>query len=548
MADRGRSLSSFSLVTIMIASAFLASPLTLPTHSSAAVSQSVCSGGPAAGFQGITENQTNVTSELSAVASGVSVTEITSPSSGYSASFVYYDTPVYSPATNKIVYYAFPEHGPDLVVMADVDGSDAQVVGQSYANPIITSDGRLVIFANPTTSMNSADVYAINLTQPGPCKTYRLTNYNFPQGPISGGGAYATVYYYSEYDPAASQDIIYVWQYGTVYRVYENGTSLPPVTIPNPYGSPWATFHHLKPNPTFPNIVAYLWDQVNSSIGTPETYVVNLNNPSVSYLAFNSTNQGHENWAPNGQQLGDADWPYWIAASVIGPNGSIIAYSKPVTYTYSLSMPLSSDFGIEKIGPNVVTGNSSAALEYAPQYCAWGQDSDMLACSSISGNRTGSQYGNKPIYVLYLNGTAKFVASTDSQLLSYWGEPALVFVNGSDQIIYRSDRDGSPQLYEITLGSQFSQPVTTSQTSTSSTAQIASSSAISASVTTSSNSASSSSTSTPASMTASASTAEVSLTSAEKQGTAIASYAIYAVLIVAACVVIVGSRRVRRHS
>ena len=48
---------------------------------------------------------------------------------------------------------------------------------------------------------------------------------------------------------------------------------------------------------------------------------------------------------------------------LIASNGGIIAYSKPVDYAYTHSMPLYSDFAIEKIGPNIVTANSSAALE-----------------------------------------------------------------------------------------------------------------------------------------------------------------------------------------
>jgi len=416
----------------------------------AAQSQSLCTGGPSDGFPNLSEKATDVTSNLSAVANGVSVTEITSPSSGYSASFVYYDTPVYSRATDRIVYYAYPQGGPDMIVTANVDGSDAEVIGQSYANPILTTDGELAIFASPGTTQGTADVYAINLTQPGACARYELLSHDFPQGSNGEGNAsYAPVYYYSERDPAADQDLIYIWQYSTIYRVYENGTALPPVTIPNPYGSPWATFHHAKPNPVFPNVVAYLWDQLNGTTGTPETYVVDLDDPSTSYLVFNSTNQGHENWAPDGERLGDADWPYWIVADVLGPDGSILANSTLETYDYPLSTPLYSYFSIERIGPNDL--NSTTSIEYAPQYCAWSADSSLLACSSISGQQTGSQYGNKPIYLMYLNGTTEFLASTDSQLLSYWGEPALIFLNDSDHIIYRSDRDGTPQLYEITL-------------------------------------------------------------------------------------------------
>ena len=142
MSARGIDLVSFSLIAIMILSTFLVLPLNFSNHSNAANSQSICSGGTAAGFQSIIENETNVTSKLSSVASGVSVKEITSSTSGYSASFVYYDTPVYSPDDKQVVYYVFEAHGPDLIVLANVDGTDPQVIGQSYTNPIITSDGK----------------------------------------------------------------------------------------------------------------------------------------------------------------------------------------------------------------------------------------------------------------------------------------------------------------------------------------------------------------------------------------------------------------------
>ena len=538
-----RMVASLSLMVIMVLSATLVLPSRPEAPANAETPQQVCSGGPAAGFQSLSENMTNVNSQLSAVASGVTVREITSAGSGYSASFVYYDTPVYSPATGKMVYYVFQGSSPDLIVMANDDGSDPEVIGQSYTNPIITSDGRLVVFANPTTSLHAADIYAIDLTEQGPCKTYRLTQYNFPQGPIPGGGDYATVYFYSEYDPAASQDMIYVWQYNTIYRVFENGTLLPPDTIPDPYGSPWATFHHLKPNPKFPNVIAYLWDQLNGTIGTPETYVANLDDPDAPYLAFNSTNQGHENWAPNGEQLGDEDWPYWIAASVVGPNGSITPSSQQANYTYPLSSPLYSEFNIQKIGPNIVTANSSASLEYAPQYCAWAPDSNLLACSSISGNRTGSQYGNKPIYLLYLNGTAKFLASTDSQLKSYWGEPALVFLNDTNHIVYRSDRDGSPQLYEITLGAGFVGSVASS-TSTSA-AQSSSTGSPSTTVGTRPVAGPETNVST-SSTTGPATTSSSTLTSASGVHTAGPDYAVYGATLVAVVAVAVGILAVRR--
>jgi hypothetical protein len=532
---------------ILAASSLFAIPWSFTIHSNVAESTSICAGGTAAGFPNLNESETNVTTSLPAVASGVSVREITSPSSGYSASFVYYDTPVYSKATDKIVYYVYPQHGPDLIVAANIDGSSPQVIGQSYANPIITSDGKMVIYASPGTSPNSADMYAINLTLQGACKSYRFSNYSFPQGSIAGSGSYAPVYYYSEYDTAASQDLIYIWQYNAIYRIFENGTSLPTVTIPDPYASPWATFHHLKPNPMFPNIVAYLWDQLNGTIGTPETYVVNLNNPTEPYLVFNSTNQGHENWAQNGQQLGDADWPYWIAASVLNSNGSILAFSKPIVYTYPQSIPLYSLFGIVKIGPNIAAENSTTAVEYAPQYCAWGPNGGLLACSSISGNRSSSEYGNMPIYMLYLNGTAKFVVSTDSRLLSYWGEPALIFLNDSNHIIYRSDHDGSPQLYEITLGNGFSQPGVTTVLSSSSTVQIAvttptTSTSSTSSVTSLSNSP------TTESSTKNASSTEVSSHLAVMQGNVGTDYALYIlVLMVAAGAVVLGFRRIRKR-
>ena len=161
------------------------------------------------------------------------------------------------------VDHVFEAHGPDLIVLANVDGTDPQVIGQSYTNPIITSDGGLVrtLCRYPTTSLNSADVYAINLTQPGACKTFRLTNYNFPQGLTRGRRrlCYGLRLFGVRVPPRVRTSYT-SGRSAAIYRVYENGTLLPPVTIPNPYASPWATFHHLKPNPVFPNIVAYLWE------------------------------------------------------------------------------------------------------------------------------------------------------------------------------------------------------------------------------------------------------------------------------------------------
>ncbi len=405
---------------------------------------SLSGAGKSCGGVPITEFQTNVTSQLSYVntAAGVQVTQLTDSGSNR---FYYFDVPAYSPAANAILYV--DSLAGNEMVTSNTDGTSAQIVSPTATEPqaFLSPDGTLAYYSKPPmqNSSGALDIYGMFLNTTGACQELRLTNLDVPpQSPlpvweISG----------SSPDPAKGQDIVFSPD-TLLHRVHvmTNGTSqaLSTITLSDPESA--ATFHRIRLNPKFPNIVMYKRNQLLGTTAQPEVWLVDLNTcgnatctasqiinmvANLKTPAGQQPKGGHINWSPDGLDIAFSEpdiADYWIARNVVKVTNSVAT--------------INPGFTLQELGPfDTMTGD----------YCVFPPgwpNSTVLACLAGPASPTNAK-------ILFLmssdgNGTTKLLAGTDAQVLTIDGTPMPQFVQDGQHLMFNSDRTGIPQIYLIT--------------------------------------------------------------------------------------------------
>jgi hypothetical protein len=386
------------------------------------------------------QTQTDVTSQLGYVntAAGVNVNQITNNGCNR---FYYFDVPTYSPSVNKIVYTNFETGIGNSVLWANPDGSGAAVLASGTGNQaFLSGDGTLAYYDKPNLAVTGAsDIFGRLLANPS--VEFQITNLAVaPTAPLPVWEISS-----SSPDPAGGQDIAFSPDTLLhMVHVKADGTSvlpLPsPITLEDPESA--ATFHRLRLNPKFPNIVMYKRNGVAGGTGVgPELWVVDLNtcanntcpvgnivDVGAAKGAGNSGLSGHLNWSPDGLDIAfnDSDRAdYWLVKNVVNPDGSF-----------------NPGFTLLDLGPALGT--------ITADYCVFPPDwpaSTILAC--LAGPAS-------PIYAKYFyllstdgTGTTKLLSSSDAPVLGISGTPMPRFAQDDTHILFNSDKTGGVQVYLI---------------------------------------------------------------------------------------------------
>lgn len=370
---------------------------------------SMCTGTP------FSQHQDEVTKQLSTAAPGVTVKRITDTAGNWIS---YYDIPSYSAVLDRIFYNRMQMN---QKIMANPDGSHAQAISSdpnfhpSHTRPLmISNDGTLAYYvkSNPD---DTADIYEIHLTERGPCKEIRLTSLNTDQDhPLQ----------LSTTSMEKGKNVIAFANSNILRRVLEDGTALPEIKLPDAEND--QPFHRIRLNPKFPHIVFYRRNQSGSHFNSNGLYVVDLNDPRVSYnVATEFSRIGHMLWSPDGLQIGfNAEDRQWHVADVVGAGGALKADRK-------------GRFSVKTVGPR--------GADLLPQFCSWAPDGSLFVCMT---RRTGS---NSKIFLMSLDGRTQILAGADVEGRSedMQGDSWAQFLGDNRHIIFHSNRTGRPEVYLI---------------------------------------------------------------------------------------------------
>jgi len=360
---------------------------------------------------------TDVTSKLSQVAEGVTVAQVTNTQYNWNT---YADIAAFSAPANVMTYNTFSSV--DSVTTAGLDGTQAQTISghQQGEQTYVTVDGKFVYYEGQNPNQ-TADLYAVPISQSGSCQQIRLTNLNWvPVSPPS-----ALTVSTSSIDPATGKNVIAYSEANILHRVLDDGTPLPDVVLGDPENA--NVFHRIRLNPVFPNILWYKRDQPlpnPDGVAMREIWVVNLNSPNTVYSLTGSLAADHNAWSPDGTQIGYHDENgNWHVADVVNPNG-----------TFKLN---NGTFTSTKIGP-------PPPFAYDANYCVWAPDGSVFLCTA------GGALAGSPIYLMSLDGSkTKYLSATDTTASTDAGIPKAGFLD-MQHIIFSSDRTGVPQVYTIT--------------------------------------------------------------------------------------------------
>jgi len=363
----------------------------------------------------------DVTSLLSRVAPGITVTQLTG-NSGASWN-TYADIPAFSSPTNVITY----NYGtnPNAVATTGLEGTQAQVIsGSAQGTQVqVTIDGQFAYYQGQNPNQ-SADIYAVPLTASGDCQPIRLSQRNMK----FVAPAQALIISTSSLDPATGHNVIAFSEGTILHRVLDDGSALPDLTLPDPENT--GVFHRMRLNPVFPNILWYKRDQPApnpNGVAQTEIWVIDLNNPGTVYSVSGSTGPNspaidHASWSNDGTKLGYIYQGYWWVANVLNADG---------TFNFNAS----GAFTLTRIGPSASSG-------FCVDFCTLSPDSSVYVCAQ----------SYKAIYLMSLDGAqTKFLTSPDSNSSEaiYNGIPKPRFLD-MQHIMFSSDRTGAPQVYVIT--------------------------------------------------------------------------------------------------
>lgn len=404
---------------------------------------------PSSGCSGTSfgQHQSNVTSQLSGVAPGATVTQLTDSGGNWIS---YHDIPAYSAALHRIFYNRMKDN---LKIMANADGSDPEILSsEPDSRPTRTRelylsfDGTLAYYLKTNPGGNGVDLYAIHLNTAGACKEVRLTNLDYAGGPVKIST--------TTIDSKSGKNVIGYAESNVLRRMLEDGSRLPDVSLPDPENE--FPFHILRLNPKFPNILFYRRNKPGERFGVDSLWVTDLASPGKAYdLAAGYQKLAHPAWSEDGQQIGFRDRSgRWYAASIVRADGTLNASH--------------SSFPVKSVGPR------DQGLD--AQFCSWAPDSSQFLCIT---SRTGS---DSKVFLMSLDGSAtRVLASTDLHAQNrgpgrgarpgrvmrqpgpreggeeggMQGDTWARFLGDSQHIIFHSNRSGRPELYSISNFSPF---------------------------------------------------------------------------------------------
>lgn len=333
--------------------------------------------------------------------SGVKVCQITTDGSNRLS---YYDIPLYSAAYNKITFLKKPDAGPPTVTLANLDGSgqESVAVGQ---DPVFSPDGKKVYYITRSSPTEQGmDLYAYDL---GTHLARRITHVRSAR--------------LIEFTPAAhtAKGNLLVYSPGNIaYSIYDDGTENTQLDFEDQYKD--QTFHRIRISPTHPNLIFF-----NRNVRG-----IGALHPLFSYdtqtkKTYHVTDQAtHQLWMPDGLH---------------------IAYNGGPDYHFHI---IKYD-GTEDRSVDPIQREGTA-------YCTNPPDGDdVFACANF--DTTGRYPMPGSIFILASDGSNRvaFVCLHNSKQESFWGEPALHYVQDRYHIAFRSDATGEVQIYMAELPKDF---------------------------------------------------------------------------------------------
>lgn len=333
--------------------------------------------------------------------SGVKVCQITSDGSNRLG---YYDTPLYSTVYNKITYLKKPTSGPPQVAIANLDGSHEELVTVGM-DPVFSPDGKKIYYISRAAGGGPGmDLFAYDL---GTHLAKQITQVHAS--------------HLIEFTPAAhtSKGNLLVYSPDNVaYSIYDDGTENTKLDFDDQYKD--STFHRIRISPTHPNLIFF--NRNVRGIGSLH--------PLFSYdtetkKTYRVTDQAtHQLWMPDGIH---------------------IAYNGGPDYHFHI---IKYD-GTEDRSVDPIQREGTAYCTNPPE------GDDVFACANFDTTNHYPMPGS--IFILASDGSNRvaFVCSHNSKQESFWGEPALHYVQDRYHIAFRSDATGEVQIYIAELPKDF---------------------------------------------------------------------------------------------
>lgn len=364
----------------------------------------------------VTDAPSDVTAQLSQVAAGITVTQVTHAFFNWNT---YADIPAFSSPGKVMTYNSFGSR--NSVATASLDGSNVQTISgsQQGKETYVTVDGKFVYYQGQNPNQ-TGDLYAVPIPQGGSCRQIRLSNLNWVPVQTPPTLVIST----SSIDPATGRNVIAYSEGSVLHRVLDDGAALPDVTLGDPENA--NVLHRIRLNPVFPNILWYKRDRPlpnPDGVAEPEIWVVDLRSPGKVYSLAGNLAADHNAWSPDGRQIGYHDQNgNWYVADVLNSDGS-----------FRLS---NGGFTSRKIGP-------PAPFVSDANYCVWAPDGSVFLCTS------GRAHAGAPIYLMSLDGSrTKYLSATDTTGSTFNGIPKAGFLD-MRHIVFSSDRSGAPQVYIV---------------------------------------------------------------------------------------------------
>jgi hypothetical protein len=390
-------------------------------------------------------------SDAFAAAEAVKVTQITSGPAGNMLS--YYDINFYSPAAGRFVYNSTENteakaskkgHGVWKVVSANADGTGAEVLATRVSPSIsvdradLSSDGEFVSYVRNNTAPETGwDLYGLRLAKSGHVEEIRITRKQFPVGLTSRIKTSPAVF-----DKKAGKYLLAFSVSHTLYLVWHDGTApyggQEPQAIPLTDTEKESSFHRIRLNPRFSNLIMYRQNPLNSKAkdgASKNLWVIDWTVSPLKSVQWHDHAKGpHMLWTPDGQHVAvDRLWTEFELASA---DGKLIAGLSPSTVRSREIGP----FGKED--PN-----------YVPVfYGSYSADGSLVAIAT----RPDGDQGGKIWLMDRATGKVRYLARALSFRPVTSGQPRLGFFNGNTGIAFSTDKgwgsssSAPPQIYTIT--------------------------------------------------------------------------------------------------
>ncbi|MCP3141812.1 CBM96 family carbohydrate-binding protein [Pyxidicoccus xibeiensis] len=416
-----------------------------------------------------------VTSEMTRVTPGVTVTQLTS--NGWN-NIAYYDIPAVVAGSNRFVYSRVRAEGANDTATMTLDGTDARLLTDEDAsspNTFVTPDGAMAYFPRKLPD-GRVGLMAMNLNgstcSPSPIsELYLLSPAGFPTG-----GEFVP-----QLSPASRSCSIDKWviAFATdaqVHRIKGKGAgslwaSMGDVALSDPYSH--EPFHRLRLSPTCPNILMYSRNRSTDGKGRKDIYLADLDRGGPPYYlgygqdAFDAgltsfrKIPSHEMWSNDGlrvsytQAVGNDHEPRrLVIGDILNPDCTFRTVNPDGTSNLEGTSGIAGRTFKGRVLNNWDDGDGHS---YVPKFCSWSADDDLFACSGyklVPAPDAGFVEGPSAIFVMNPStGYMRFLTTTDEQpgQHPYHGQSHLQFAGNKTTILFDSDRSGMPaQVYKVT--------------------------------------------------------------------------------------------------